>query len=372
MTADAIALYIDPPSHHFLDDKLFRVEGNTYAGDHILAPYAAIRAFFEARGVPVHTSDHLAKEPDGRRNFVISFGMRNRVEEWATRPDVVLSAFFAMECPIVEPQMYRALPDLQRHYKRLFSWSDSAALRPVTNADLKLESFYWPQSFDQVHDALWSRQDRRFMVMMNSNKLPALRWSELYTHRLRAMEYFAKFDEIDLYGRGWDGAPFRIAYGPLPGTVQYILRQSEGLWLDVFPNRTRKAVKRCWRGAADSKSETMSQYRFAICFENSLLKGWITEKIFDCFFAGVVPIYWGDPDITESIPASAFIDMREFGSYEQLRAFLKGLSPEAIEHYRESGRAFIGSDHFERFSKATFVEIMRRVIEADSGLRFAA
>ena len=48
---------------------------------------------------------------------------------------------------------------------------------------------------------------------------------------------------------------------------------------------------------------------FAICYENARdIPGYITEKIFDCFFAGCVPIYWGGaPNVTDHIPANTFI-----------------------------------------------------------------
>jgi hypothetical protein len=41
----------------------------------------------------------------------------------------------------------------------------------------------------------------------------------------------------------------------------------------------------------DSKKNTLEKYKFSICYENARdIPGYITEKIFDCFFAGCVPI----------------------------------------------------------------------------------
>jgi len=71
-------------------------------------------------------------------------------------------------------------------------------------------------------------------------------------------------------------------------------------------------------------------YTFAICFENMVLEGWITEKMFDCFYAGCVPVYWGAPDITEFVPIDAFIDMRAFSGFDELRRFLHALSPAEV------------------------------------------
>jgi hypothetical protein len=58
-----------------------------------------------------------------------------------------------------------------------------------------------------------------------------------------------------------------------------------------------------------------------------MLDGWITEKIFDCFYSGTIPVYLGAPDIDDWIRADCFVDMRGFSDFAELRAFLKQLSP---------------------------------------------
>lgn len=42
-----------------------------------------------------------------------------------------------------------------------------------------------------------------------------------------------------------------------------------------------------------SKIETMRRYPFAIAFENSNAKDYVTEKLFGAFVAGSVPIHMG-------------------------------------------------------------------------------
>lgn len=50
-----------------------------------------------------------------------------------------------------------------------------------------------------------------------------------------------------------------------------------------------------------------SEYKFIICFENSKTDGYITEKIFNVFLSGSVPIYDGAPNITDYIVSGSFI-----------------------------------------------------------------
>lgn len=365
-----IAIYIDPPSHHFLGDKLFDANGARYGGDQLLAPYVYLKDFFETKGIPVHTADYLPETVNGIKNIYISMGILSNYRRLAKeRPDTVLSAYFALECPIVEPKMYRALRDAQKYFKRIYSWSDSQSLEPFVGEPLRCQSFCWMQSFDDVHEEIWQNNDRKFLVMINANKLPRLYLNELYTERMRAVEYFSRYDEVDLYGKGWDAPSIRVGKTWVPYTFKRLQFELQKKWQRVHPNPLLKAAQKVYRGVADSKCETLGKYKFALCFENSILKGWITEKIFDCFFAGTVPIYCGAPDIENYIPTNCFIDMRRFSGYAELREYLKSLSEKDIWEYKENARTFLKSSRFYPFSKAAFAELWAGIVAEDTGIQ---
>ncbi len=365
-----IALYVDPPSHHFLKDELFDNTEARSLGEQLHAPYAYLRDFFKARGITVRTADYLPEKANGAKNIYVSMGILSNYRRLSQdRPDIILSAYFAMECPIVEPKMYRALRDAQRYFKRIYTWSDSLSLERFVGEPLRCKSFCWPQSFDEVHESLWQNTERKFLVIINTNRLPRLSWNELYSERRRAVEFFSRTDEIDLYGKGWDAPPIRVGRTRTPYTFRRIQHELQKKWQRIRPDPLLKAAQKVYRGVANSKSETLSQYKFAVCFENSILKGWITEKIFDCFFAGTVPVYWGAPDIENYVPSDCFIDMRRFSGYEELREFLKSMSDKEILEYKENARNFLSSPRFYQFSKAAFAEIFRRIITEDTGIQ---
>jgi len=364
-----IALYIDPPSHHFLNDQLFNVNDGRLNGDNILAPYAYVREYFTSRGIPVHTVDYMPQKIGTVQNVYVSMGRLENYRKIAKRSDTILSAFFAMECPIVEPSMYLALNKAQHYFKRILSWSDSQSLEHFTRGRLQLESFRWPQSFDKVHETIWNQTNRKFLVMINSNKLPNVYWKELYTERLRAVEYFSRTDEIDLYGVGWDKPSWRVGKTWVPYSFRLLHHKFLQCWQRIYPDPLLKAAKQVYCGPAKSKAETLGEYTFAICFENMILTGWITEKIFDCFFAGTIPIYWGAPDIENYIPSECFIDMRHFGSYEDLRNYLKSLSEKDILNYKENSKEYLKSPQFLPFTKEAFVGTFRRMVEEDAGIQ---
>jgi hypothetical protein len=369
----SVALFIDPLSHHFDDDRLFDSGSSPHGGDAILEPYAHVRRVLAARGIPVSTADRLETRtaPAAELNVYVTMGIRDRYSGLAARDDVVLSAFFVPECPVAEPALYRDLAAASEAFRRMYSFSTDDALRPFLDREIHFEPFRFPQAFDDVHEEIWSRRDRGFLTIINGNKVPRLQAAELYTERLRAVEYFARTDEIDLYGIGWDGPPFRIGQTRVPAALRRLGYLAERKWRGVVPDRDplRVAARRAWRGAVASKAETLGRYTFAICFENMVLAGWITEKIFDCFFSGTIPVYLGAPDIEEWIPADCYVDMRRFDGYGELGEFLHGLSPAEIGAYRLAARDYLRSEAYRPFSKHAFAERFERILDEDAGLR---
>lgn len=374
--ASDVAVYFDPPTHHQFGGRLFDHESNPFAGDNILAPYVAVRDRLTTAGIAVDTLDRMPAQADGRRNVVISYGMPDRLpahtlrkyQALSRRADVTLSAFFAMECPIVEPRMFALLPAVRTLFRHVMSWSDTASLRQFTHVPVPVEHFCWPQTFDGVHEHLWSEANRKFLVMMNANKLPRLYVDELYTARLRAVRYFHGFGEIDLYGRNWDRAPARVGKTRTPATVRRYLSRAWELKQRLVPDPLYVAAASATRGPSRSKSATFAQYRFALCFENSILKGWMTEKLFDCFFTGTVPVYWGAPDVLDWVPAECFIDMRQFAGFAELRSFLHSLTRAQEDAYREAARAYLASERFDPFRLRTWVDLHARLLGAETGL----
>lgn len=366
MTSAAVTLYIDPPSHHFLNDRLFDPNSAPFGGDQLMAPYTHLREVLAAQGVAARTVDALPPQPTPERKLYISTGSLGRFPELRARPDVVLSAFFAFECPGNDPAMYHGLRTASASFRRVYSWSDAASLKPFIGAEIPVRKFCWPQSFDDVHEALWARTERRRIIMMQGNKIPALDWGSLHEERLRAVEYFERAGEIDLYGREWDQPPYRVGRTSIPYTLRVAERYIRASYDRLRPDPLLAAARRAWRGPAASKSDVLSQYTFAVCFENMVLKGWITEKIFDCFFTGTVPIYWGAPEIRDVIPPACYIDRREFRDYPELGRFLRALTPSQVEGYRTAARAFLKSPAYRPFTKAAFAETVASLVAEDA------
>lgn len=365
-------LFIDPQTRHFEGDRLFG-DGVTLRGGgvDVFEAFSFLRRWLAERGVRAHTADQIDSiiGAHGEEKLYVSFGLRERYRRLAKRSDVVLAGLFAFECPIVEPSLYRDLHSASRVFRRIYSYSTEEALRPFLTGPVELTRFMYPEAFDGVDESLWANDARKFLVMINANKVPALRVDELYTERLRALAYFARRDEVDLYGVGWDGPAFRVGDRRLPTTLRRVEHELRRRRYELRPPRDEfaRAIGQTYRGPTADKAATLAAYTFALCLENSKLEGWITEKIFDCFYTGTIPIYLGAPDVDCWIPRECFVDMRRFGSYDDLRAFLLGLSPAQIEGYREAARDFLGSERYRPFSKHAFAEQVGALVEEITG-----
>ena len=65
-----------------------------------------------------------------------------------------------------------------------------------------------------------------------------------------------------------------------------------------------------------SKYEVLPDYRFNLCFENSIFPGYYTEKALQAWVGGCVPLYWSDPWYVRDFNAKALINRIDFPSME--------------------------------------------------------
>ena len=184
---------------------------------------------------------------------------------------------------------------------------------------------------------------------------------ELYSERVKAIRWFEANapQEFALYGDGWKVPQKR--FGTL-GKLRYRFEK-------IIPFITGAPVFKSYRGRAQTKFEIYTKSKFSICFENARdIPGYVTEKIFDCLFAGCVPIYWGEPAIEKMVPKDCFIDFREFISksepYRELYSYISGMSEARFKQYQQAGHDFLTSSRFAPFTSQAFAESILRPIEA--------
>ncbi len=174
---------------------------------------------------------------------------------------------------------------------------------------------------------------------------PWMRSPEIYKDRIEAIYYFSTHDTFELYGAGWEN---RIV---------------------GFPLKYHRAALKALKGTIGNEDKliVMSQFKFAICFENCSFSGYVTEKIFDCFLAGCIPIYYGAPDIEEFVPAGTFIDYRKFKNMKDLDRYLSNLGETEAHSMIEKARKFLSSTDFDKYYLQNFTSGVIEKIEKWAG-----
>lgn len=316
-----INVYIDPFGEGYLSNKLFSYD-KTLNRDDGLSIMRFLKKYCSERDINLNTSDLWNNKDKGHENVFVSF---NHKKSFAIKNNINKKILFHFEPPVVTPSVYKNINVLFKIYDEIFL---SCRLN-----NSKCGYFNWPQPHNDVIPNYWENINRYFLTMINANKKHRSRHKELYSERIKAVEFFSGNNDIDLYGFGWDKRPF-------------------------FPYWFYKsALQKVYRGSVESKYQTLSKYNFAICFENMIMSGFVTEKIFDCFYAGTIPVYLGAPDIEKYVPKECFIDMRNFKDYGKLRQFLKSLTKSEINAYKENARKYLESEQFEPYTKEHFAEM---------------
>lgn len=111
----------------------------------------------------------------------------------------------------------------------------------------------------------------------------------------------------------------------------------------------------------ESKMAFLAQYKFTIAFENSSIPGYTTEKLWQPFLAGSIPIYWGNPLILQDVNSEAFINCNEYGN--DLAAVVKRIKEidENNELYLSMLRQAPMKESYD-FSSRRLEEFLYRVI----------
>lgn len=78
-------------------------------------------------------------------------------------------------------------------------------------------------------------------------------------------------------------------------------------------------------GPCESKIDFEKDYKFSIAVENVAYPGYTTEKLMQAFASHSVPIYWGDPKVTEIFNPKAFIHVRDYDCVEAVLEKVKEL-----------------------------------------------
>lgn len=317
-------------------------------------------------------SEARAAAPGRALTVLWDFGSVTRLPYWLVRRRPAGVVAWSLESPLVAHRAYHRLAKIGREAEFVFVFPGAESL---TRAPSTTHPLHWPNDPRPI-SAGRPAADRELLVLINSNKRarpglemldrrrpyrsvrvlaasclaasygPRGSWTvpDLYEERLRAVMALAPSGGLAVHGMGWDT-------GPWPG------------WVDPT------LIAHAYRGPVVDKDVTLQGFRFALVIENTSFAGYISEKLFDCLHNGTVPVYLGAPDVAEYVPQETFVDAREFSTYSELEAHLRGLPIRRVLEYQAAARDYLQSPDFERFTANHFVEQLGLALEHVVALR---
>lgn len=239
--------------------------------------------------------------------------------------------------------------NLLKKYNHIFSWNPD-----LVNLGLATKIQLAHPMGEGIIDGYSSRN--LLVVLFGSNK--SLRgWYpkyNLYNERVKTIKWFEynALEDFELYGKKWNMS------GRLPtrfGGFIHSIEKRIPFKFCPFPS---------WKGEILNKQDVLIRSRFSIVYENVKgLKGYISEKIFDAFVAGNVPVYWGAEDVYDYIPKECFIDRRDFINHNDLYNFLKNMSENQYLDYQRCIKKFIENPYNEFSCKKFANTVSLKIIE---------
>jgi len=162
-----------------------------------------------------------------------------------------------------------------------------------------------------------SKMNRKFdksigMILANRSNNEEYKINEI---KLKRTDYLRRdiaitLDNVTVHGSGWDS-----------------LNDHKYLKIENVKNRMNDDV---------DIYEFYKRFNFALIVENCNAENYVSEKIYDAFIAGCIPIYYGNICDISKIPKDMYIDMKDFKNFEEVRDFIEKLSESDIIKYYEN------------------------------------
>lgn len=317
-----------------LGDNLPFTPGAGPNGGDFFLPWRSLRERFFQEGIELNTRDvNVGKEVV----FELHLNAQRQVPH-------KLSFAYLYEDPIVRPLNSDQV--VLARYQRVFTSNETL----IDNHHvLKLG---YPNDLALREVPSFAERDL-FCVLIAANKaLLHPHPNNLHHKRVEVIQYFEQKapDLFALFGHGWDIPAVQ------PGVKGRIIKRLNEWRHRLFPSAMAFTS---YRGPIRKKSEVLDRAKFSICYENSRgSPGYLTEKIFDCFTSGCVPVYIGTTHREHPIPADCYIDGDQFSNSNDLQAHLELITPERFQVYQQKIANYLVSEQAQNFTNAHWCDFL--------------
>jgi alpha(1,3/1,4) fucosyltransferase len=313
-----------------INEEIFNLNNEIVNRDNCMYSFSILKKEFEKRGYDFSTQEI---NPKDKSDIILYMEMPKDLPKGS---DFYKSYLLLFETELIRPDNW--ILEYHQKFNKIFTWRDDF----VDNK--KYFKINWTHLFSELN-TVNGMYERKLCTLIAGNK-SSIHPLELYSKRKEAIRWFENNhpEEFDLYGVNWK-SNWRLNKLLKYSQLQRLVQSINNIF-DYNPS---------YKGKIKNKSEILKHYKYCICYENAQnIPGYITEKIFDCFIAGCVPIYWGANNVEDHIPTGTFIDKRKFSTYAELYEYIKYMSLDDYSHYIENIHGFLKSEKIIQFTPEWF------------------
>ena len=97
--------------------------------------------------------------------------------------------------------------------------------------------------------------------------------------------------------------------------------------IDIYGNHwpNYMSIENSRSDCVNTKIKILKNYDISLCFENTNIPNYTSEKLWDAIANYTLPIYYAHNTIYNIFPKNSFIDFNEFQSIEDLYNFIQNL-----------------------------------------------
>lgn len=104
-------------------------------------------------------------------------------------------------------------------------------------------------------------------------------------------------------------------------------------------------------GYLKDKMDFISNYKFNIAFENCASIGYTTEKIMEPMVVNTIPIYWGNPRISDDFNKESFVCLSDFDTVEACIKYIERLDNDDDLYYEKLSKSWFNSEKVIDYNK---------------------
>jgi hypothetical protein len=123
--------------------------------------------------------------------------------------------------------------------------------------------------------------------------------------------------------------------------------------VDVFGDSVRNKV--------NVPADIAKNYRYILCFENDIYPGYVTEKPFEAYLAGTIPLYYG-LDVAGFINPKAVINLLDFDGFESWINYIKEIENSTIKYKKVYEQPLL----LKRPELSSIINLIRKILEVEN------